>query len=561
HAPTGPIVNLVWLKLSAGGKPVTWRRDAEEMYVVHCEVPAGASELEASFDFLTPSETGGYTSAASTTSQLAMISWNQVVLYPRGKASDDVTVAARLRLPSGWKFGTALPIASQSPDGIVFKPVSLTTLVDSPVLAGMHFRTIKLNEGQSPAHQIDMVSDSAAALEMKPQSVAQYQNLVNEAGALFGARHYTNYRWLLTLSDHTAHFGLEHHESSDNRVGENALSTDGGQRDLAGLLAHEFVHSWNGKYRRPAGLATADFGQPMKGELLWVYEGLTEYLGVILPPRSGLWTPEVFRDTLAAMAASMDHTTGREWRSLADTAVAAQFLYRSPREWRSYRRGVDFYIEGTLIWLEADVIIRRESRGQRSLDDFCKKFHGGTSGPPSVKPYTLEEIVSTLNSVAAYDWKGFFDRRVYSAEPRAPLEGITGGGWKLVYNDQPNIDMKDREERYSSSDLTYSLGMQVNEDGVIGDVVPGLPAYRAGLSPGMKLIAVDGRKWSAEVLRAAVKGSKGESGPPQLLAENGEFIKSYSLDYREGERYPHLERDASKPDVLSEIIKPRGAKP
>ncbi|MEX2317615.1 MAG: hypothetical protein WD669_10725 [Pirellulales bacterium] len=561
HRPSGAVVNVVGLQLTAGGKPVAWRRDAEEMYAFHVELPAGATELDVAFDFLAPAKDSGFPLAESTTSQLAILNWNQVVLYSQGRASDSVKLAARLRLPPHWKFATALPVASQTGDEITFQPVSLTVLVDSPVLAGANFRSVKLNEGQSPAHEIAMVSDSAAALAMSPDLIPKYARLVDEAGALFGARHYKSYHWLVTFSEFTAHFGLEHHESSDNRMPERSLLTDGGRRDLAGLLSHEYVHSWNGKYRRPAGLATPDYQQPMKGELLWVYEGLTEYLGILLAPRAGLWTPEEFRDTLAGMAASMDHATGRAWRPLVDTAVGAPVTYGSPRPWRAYRRGTDFYVEGPLIWLEADVIIRRQTEGRNSLDDFCRKFFGGQSGPSEVKPYSFEDVVDTLNSIAPYAWADFFQRRIYTTQPHAPLEGISGGGWKLIYNEQPNIDLKDREERNKGTDLTYSLGMGVNEEGVIGDVVPNLPAHRAGLSPGMKLVAVNGRKWSPEILKAGVKATKGATGPLELLAENSGFFETYSLDYREGERYPHLERDAAKSDLVSEIIKPRGARP
>jgi predicted metalloprotease with PDZ domain len=561
HRASGAVVNLVGLKFSAGGKPVAWRRDAEEMFAFHFEVPAGAKELEAAFDFLATPKDSGYPLAESTTSQLAVLNWNQVLLYPQGQASDDITFAARLQLPPHWRFATALPVASQAGDEIAFKPVSLTTLVDSPVLAGANFRSVNLNEGQTPAHEIEMASDSVAALEMKPELVATYGRLVDEAGTLFGARHYTSYRWLVTLSEHTAHFGLEHHESSDNRVGERELLTAGGRRHLAGLLAHEYVHSWNGKHRRPAGLATPNYQEPMHGELLWVYEGLTEYLGIILAPRAGLWTPDDFRDTLADMAASMEHTTGRAWRPLIDTAVGAPVAYGSPRQWRAYRRGTDFYIEGPLIWLEADVIIRRQSQGQRSLDDFCRAFFGGQSGPPAMKPYTFDDVVSALNSVAQYDWVGLFNRRINVATPHAPLDGIANSGWNLVFSDQPNIDVTDREEQNKGIDLTYSLGLRLKDDGVIDDVIPGLPADKAGLAPGMKLIAVNGRKWSAIVLRTAVGESNLTTGPLVLLAENDDFYNTYTLDYHGGNRYPHLERDASKPDLLAEIIKSLATKP
>jgi predicted metalloprotease with PDZ domain len=561
HRPSGVIVNLVGLKVFAGGRPALWRRDEEEMFAFHVEVPAGATELVATYDFLAPPQGGGYPLAESTTSQLAILNWNQVVLYPQGKPSDDIRVAARLRLPAGWRFATALPTRTQSGGEIAFESVSLTTLVDSPLLAGANFRLVNLKEGQSPVHEIAMASDSAAALEMKAELVAKYSSLVDEARALFGAHHYNGYRWLVTLSDFTSHFGLEHHESSDNRIRERALLTDGGRRSLAGLLSHEYVHSWNGKYRRPAGLATPAYHQPMKGELLWVYEGLTEYLGNLLAPRAGLWTADEFRDSLANMAANMDYTAGRNWRPLADTAVGAPIAYGSPRHWRAYRRATDFYIEGPLIWLEADVLIRQRTQGRRSLDDFCRNFFGGESGPPQMKPYTFDDVVAALDALLPYDWAEFFNRRINDVTPHAPLAGIADSGWKLVYTDKPNTDVADREETSGGLDLAYSIGLRVNREGVVEDVVPGLAADKAGLAPRMKLIAVNGRKWSTNVLRAAIAATESGDGRLELLAENAEFYKTYPLDYHDGERHPHLERDASKPDLLSEIIKSRIATP
>jgi predicted metalloprotease with PDZ domain len=337
HGPTGPITDLAGLKLSAAGKPIPWRRDDVEMYAFHIDVPPGASAIDVSLDFLLPASVSGFSSAASATGRLAVISWNQVLLYPRGSGSDQLTYVASLRLPEGWKYGTALPVSEESGGAIKFKPVSLTTLVDSPVIAGSRFRTIKLTEGEGPSFQIDMVSDSAEALMMRPEDIAHYKRLVAETEALFGARHYQHYHFLYTLSDYVAHFGLEHHESSDDRVGERTLLDPALRKYNAGLLPHEFVHSWNGKYRRPSGLATPSYEQPMKGELLWVYEGLTEYLGDILTPRSGLWSAQEYRDNLARIAAYLDRYPGRTWRPLQDTTVAAQLLYSASSAWAAQR--------------------------------------------------------------------------------------------------------------------------------------------------------------------------------------------------------------------------------
>jgi predicted metalloprotease with PDZ domain len=555
HGPTGPVTDLAGLKLKAAGKSIAWRRDDVDMYAFRCEVPQGAEAVEVALDFLLPASTEGFSSAASATAHLAVISWNQVLLYPQGWASDELTYAASLRLPSGWKYGTALS-GAQNGANVTFDPVTLTRLVDSPVIAGEHFRSIKLTDGGAPSFQIDMVSDSEAALGMDPEQIAGYKQLVVEARKLFGAHHYEHYHFLYTLSDNVAHFGLEHHESSDDRVAERTLLDEPLRKSSADLLPHEFVHSWNGKYRRPAGLATPDYQQPMKGGLLWVYEGLTEYLGSILAARSGLRGAEDQRDHLAAIAAYLDLYPGRTWRPLADTAIAAQLLYNASPAWAALRRGVDFYDEGELIWLEADVIIRQQSKGQRSLDDFCRRFHGGQSGPPAVKPYTFDDVVNTLNEVAPYDWRAFFTARLNSTEPHAPLGGITGSGWRLVYTDVQGKLLKALEEANKVADLSFSIGLKLKEDGTVNDIVPGLAAAQAGIGPGMKVVAVNGRRYTITALREALQAGKNSPQPLDLLVENGEFFKTYRLNYHGGERFPHLERDPARPDLLEQIISP-----
>ena len=556
HGPNGPITDLVGLSMSAAGRPVEWQRDPEDMYAFHLEVPAGANAVEISLDFLFPPNAGAFSSGASATAQLVGLSWNLLTLYPKGAKTSELRYAATLRLPDGWKFGTALPLAHESAAGLEFSPVSLETLVDSPVIAGAHFRAVDLTPGAKPSHEIDIVADSAAALEIKPEDARHFSHLVAETGALFGTRHYRGYHFLLTLSEHVAHFGLEHHESSDNRTWERFLIDDDLRKLWAMVLPHEMVHSWNGKYRRPAGLATPDFDQPMKGELLWVYEGLTDYLGEVLAARCGLWTNENFRESLALNAARLDGQAGRTWRPLADTTVAAQLLYLARPEGAAWRRSVDFYPEGDLIWLEADVLIRRQSQGRRSLDDFCKKFYGGEGGAPKVAPYTLDDVVAALNEIAALDWRQFFQTRVYAANPRAPLGGIEGAGWRLAFQEVLPDMLKSIEAAHKLTDLSFSLGFTLKEDGTIIDVLPGSPADKAGVSPAMKLVAVNGRRWTAAILRAAVTSAKSDAAPLELLVENEDYFKTCKLDYHDGEKYPRLERDATKPDLLAEILKP-----
>jgi predicted metalloprotease with PDZ domain len=560
HGPTGPLNGVVGLHFKSQGQELEWHRDPLEMFAFHLDVPAGATAVEADLDFVPPVGEGGFSAGPSVTQELAVISWNQVVLYPQGRPSDQITYQASLRLPAGWSYATALPVTEGTGEVVRFGPVSLTTLVDSPILAGSHLAKVALPTGEGPAHEIDIAADSAAALELPAGFAEAYARLPEEAGALFGARHYRHYQWLLSLSDHVEHFGLEHHESSDDRTWEKTLGGEGRRRGLASLLSHEYVHSWNGKYRRPAGLATPDYQPPMIGELLWVYEGLTQHLGLLLAARSGLWTPEYYRERVALIAARLDLTPGRAWRPLGDTAVAAQILYGSPTEWRAWRRGTDFYDESVLVWLEADATIRRQTQGRRSLDDFCRRFHGGQSGPPAIRPYTLDEVVNTLNEVAPFDWRGFFRDRIYKVEPRAPLGGIEADGWRLVYNETPNQGVKDQEEQNERHDWTFSLGLQADKDGKIVDVIPGLPAAQAGMSPGMKLLAVNGRNWTPEVVQAALRASKTAPGPIEIAAQDGETVRTYRLDYHGGERYPHLERDPGRPDVLTEVLRPLAAR-
>jgi predicted metalloprotease with PDZ domain len=438
HAPSGPAVDLTGLKFTGNGQFLKWRRALDDNWTVRVEVPTGVQEIHASLDFVSEVETeqGLFSAGASATAKMAVISWNQVLLYPKGWTADQITYSASVRFPSGWKFGTPLPVASQSGDEVRFNPVSLYTLVDSPIITGEYFKVVPLNPGQDPPAELDIAADSAIALEPPAEVWDHYKNLVKQAGALFGATHYRDYHFLFSLSDHVAHFGLEHHEANDSRASERTL-IDPEMRELeAALLSHEYTHSWNGKYRRPADLTTTDYQQTMQDDLLWVYEGLTENYGDVLAARSGLWTPEQYRQHLAEVAARMDMRPGRTWRNLQDTADAAAQLYYAPHQWDSWRRDVDYYDEGELDWLWADTIIREQSKGAKSLDDFCKLFHGGPSTPPMVKTYTFDDVVNTLNQVVPYDWRGFWTERLTNHGPGGPLGGVENSGWKVVYNER-----------------------------------------------------------------------------------------------------------------------------
>ena len=560
HSPTGPIVNLTGLKMRAAGKEVAWRRDDVDMFAFHLEVPEGANTLEVALDYLSPAEASGSRETPSATAQIAVLNWYLVTLYPQGARTDDLTYAASLRLPAGWKYGTALPVAKETSDAVEFAPASLTTLIDSPVIAGAYLRTIDLAPGQKPEHFVHIAADGPAALEAGPAEVQHMRQLVAETGALFGARHYRRYDFLLSLSDVMPPDGVEHHESSDDRAPEALFLDPEVLETQADLLAHEFTHSWNGKYRRPAGLVASDYQTPLKGELLWVYEGLTQYLGVMLAARSGFWTPERLREYLAITAATLNDWPGRTWRDLQDTAISAQILYGAPLEGASRRRSVDYYDESTLIWLEADTIIRRESRGRKSLDDFCRKFHGGENTGPKVVPYTFEDVVAGMNEVVPYDWRGFFAERLRSHGPGAPLGGLENSGWRVVFTDIPNEHQKAEEIVTQVASFGFSLGFDVHATGGdqsdrILDVIPGSPADLAGLAPGMHLVAVNGRKWSPEVLHSAIQLAKNNKEPVELLAESADYYKTYRIDYHGGERNPHLEAINGKSDVLGEIAR------
>jgi predicted metalloprotease with PDZ domain len=558
HAPTGPVIDLTGLKFSASGKPLKWRRDLLDGWTINVEVPAGENEVRADLDYVEPATLEqGFSSGSSATDKLLVLSWNQVLLYPKGWKTDDITYTASLRIPDGWKYATSLPVSNASGRDLHFGPVSLTMLVDSPVLTAQYLKVVPLNPGQDPPAELDAAADSAAALEPPQEIWDRYRNLVAQAGALFGAQHYRHYHFLYTLSDHVAHFGLEHHESDDSRVAERGLTDETERRLEASLLPHEYVHSWNGKYRRPAGLSTSDYQQPMQTDLLWVYEGLTEYLGVVLTARSSLWTPEEFRQYLAGVAADLDHLPGRSWRNLEDTADAAPQLYFAPHSWYSWRRSVDFYDEDTLNWMWADAIIRQQTKGKKSLDDFCKLFHGAPGGPPALKTYTFDDVLNTLNQVAAYDWPSFWTERLIHHGPGAPLGGVEEAGWKLVYDETPTDYFRSNERNHGQVWEMYTIGLRLREEGGVIDTIEGMTAAKAGIGPGMKIVAVNGRRFSPEVLHDAIKAAKGATDPIELLVENTDYYKTLRLNYHDGQKYPHLVRDEAKPDLLSDILKAR----
>ncbi len=557
HAPSGPIQQVAGFTVSAGGRVLPWRRDPLDMFLVKVEVPAGTPTVEVTLDYLSPTESfgNGYGETPNATPHLAIVDWHDLLVYPLGTSAADVPVKATLRLPAGWQLDTALAIERTQGGTVTFAPTSLYTLIDAPVLAGEIFRTLELGPPEAPT-RISIAADQRSALEIPEARIAAYRRVPGEAAALFGARHYRSYRWLLALSDTLDQNGLEHHESSDDRVHLGMFTDESLLLRWGTLLPHEYIHSWNGKYRRPAGLAVKDSQEALRTDLLWVYEGLTRYLGdFLLTTRSGIRSVEQSRDYAAWVAANADHNRpGRRWRPLADTAVAAQILSGAPTPWTAYRRALDYYDESLLIWLEADTLLREKSGGTKSLDDFCQAFYGAPSTDPAVVPYTADDVYNTLNSILPYDWRGFFAERVYAVQPRAPLGGFEAAGWKLVYTDQPNEFQKARAQSTKLVDATFTLGLWIKEDGTIDDIVVGSPAWEAGLGPGMKLVAVDGRKWAPLVLPEQIRAAKTTTKPLEITAEHGDVMRTFRVDYHEGEKFPHLERISSRPDLLSAIL-------
>ncbi len=550
HGPNGPISSLTGLEFEADGKTtIPWKRDLLDVFTFHVEIPAGVNHLIVNFEFIEPN---GY----SSSDKLMVLEWNDVLLYPAGTLAQQLTFEAKLLLPDGWKFGTPLAIEKQSKNETSFKPISLDMLVDSPVISGEYYRAIDITPPGEPLHhELDMAADSEVALAISADNLKAMINLVAESGKLFGTRHYGEYHFLLALSDHVAHFGLEHHQSNDSRLPERALLSPGSGMQLGSLLAHEFVHSWNGKFRRPADLTVPYYEAPMETDLLWGYEGLTDFLGPMLAARSGLLTPDQYHEYLASIAAMLGPgRPGRTWRPLEDTATGEPGVSGGRGGgWMNWRRGTDYYDEGDLLWLEVATIIHRESHGQRSIDDFCQAFHGGPNNGPEVKTYTFDELVSALNAVAPFDWAAFFHTRLDSTAAEAPLGGIENGGWKVVLNGQPS---KISGRRGNVGDV-YSIGLQLGSDGAVSDAIVGSPAFKAGISSGMKVIGVNGHVYSQEVLEDAVKASKDNAQPITLLVVTDDYIHTFTVDYHGGEEFPHLVRVSDKPDYLDDLIKPR----
>ncbi len=559
HRPTGPVDEIAGVVFTANGQPIQWRRDDVDLYEFHLVVPDGASTIHAHLDCIVTKR---------VSQKLAVLEWEKLLLYPANTPVRDIPVQPSLIVPAGWGIGTALtPIDSASypipaaGSTTHFAVTNVEQLQDSPVITGQYFHEFPLAPAITPKHFIDVASDYPEDSNLRPAVLASLNNLVRETDALYGSHHYNVYHFLLTLSDVAGNEGLEHGQSSDNGVGEKGYADEAHQVLEAELLPHEFTHSWNGKYRRPVGLYQPDFATAQQGALLWVYEGMTQYLGNLLAARSGLETQAQYRDFLANSAAGLEYRPGRDWRSTSDTAISASILRDNDPGWSNWRRGQDYYQEGELLWLDADTLIRKLTQNKKSLDDFQKIFlaKGGNTGPLIV-PYDFDELVTDLNMVVPYDWAGFLHERVDTINPHADLSGILQGGYKLVFKDQPNavsrIVAMMGGPRVRGLNCWYSVGLRVGSDGTISDVRWDGPADKARLAPGEKIIAVNGRIFSSEVLQAGIRAAKGASEPTHLIVQADSFVSTVDLDYHEGERYPALERVEGKPDYLDDITKP-----
>ena len=560
HSPSGTIDGITGLVVkSDGGQRIEWRRDLGDMFTLHLDVPAGVKSLTLDFEMLSPGPGGEFGQSASVTGSIEDLEWNQVLFYPAGYAAGSMTFRPSIKIPEAWHYATALEAQTAGGGTTTFAPVSLEQLVDSPLICGQYFSRIDLAPGAAIPVHLDLVADDSPDLKLTDVQLQAHRNLILQAGAMFGAHHYRHYDFLFTLSENTGHFGLEHSQSSDDRFLARFFVDPDAYLAGGGLLPHEYVHSWNGKFRRPAGLATPNYNVPMHGDLLWVYEGLTEYLGNVLTARSGIWTPEQYRDVLAVTAADMDHRPGRAWRTLQDTADTAQLLYYSAPEWASRRRSVDYYPEGELLWLDADTTIREKSGGKKSLDDFTRAFYGMDDGSFAVKPYDFADVVKTLNAVQPYDWAAFLRSRLDSHEPGAPLGGIQRGGWSVTYDDQRSGAFKAYEKTHKILDLRYSVGIIISTDpetgaGRITDVMWGGPAFASGLAPGMSVVAIDGRKLDPESLDDILRAAQSGKAPIEILARNYDAYSTFKVDYHGGPKFPHLTRNAGVPDRLADIV-------
>ncbi len=517
HAPRGAINLLSGIEIRANGELISWRRDPVNVFAFHVDVPAGADALDLTFQFVSPTQANQ--GRIAVTREMLNLQWEVALLYPAGHYASRIRVVPSLKLPAGWRFATALDGASTAGDTTRFAETDLETLVDSPLFAGQHYRLVDLDPGAARPVRLNIFADRPDQLETTDEQLAAHRNLVQQMYRLFGSQHYDHYDFLFALTDRMGGIGLEHHRSSENGV-DGIYFTDwtraASERDL---LPHEMVHSWNGKFRRPADLWTPNYETPMRGSLLWVYEGLTQYYGVVLAARSGLWSHEQTRDALALTAATYQYRVGRAWRSVVDTTNDPILSARRPAPWRSWLRNEDYYSEGQLVWLDADTLIRERTNGRRSLDDFARAFFGINDGSWVPVTYTFEDIVAALNDVFAHDWATFLRERLYDSGTEPPLDGLARGGYRLVFKEERSPFQREAEAYGGSADFSYSLGLSFGENGNVTGVQWDGPAFNQGVTVGTQVVAVNGVAFGNESLRRAITAAKGGAAPTRAAAE------------------------------------------
>jgi predicted metalloprotease with PDZ domain len=557
HAPRGPVDQLAGLVFEAGGQRLAWQRDPLDVYAFHVEVPAGVSRLQLQFQLATPQGSEG--GRVVFTPALMNLQWNQAVLYPAGHSVGNILVAARLRLPPGWKQASALPVEATG-DVVQFAPVTLERLVDSPVFAGRYSGALDLAPGDAVAVRANLFAEAQADIVPTAPQLALLRTLVRETYAALGKPHFERYDFLLALSEQLGSIGLEHHRSTEITVPPGYFRNWDESVGRREVLGHEFVHAWNGKRRRPADLWVPNYNVPMQDSLLWVYEGMTQYYGFVLTARAGLETPEYAREKFANTAALYTaKRPGRSWRPLLDTTNQPVVSARRPQAWVSWQRAEDYYTEGALLWLGVDARLRQLTGGARGLDAFANAFFAAPADKGPVSTYRYADVVRTLNAVAPYDWQGFLDARV--TQPDAPLDGPALAGLTLVFDDKPNLVIKEGERERKNTDLGYGLGIVVSKDALLTEVVWDSPAFQAGLTVNTTLVAVNGRSYSSELLKEAVSRARSDNGPIELLVKNQDLYRTLAIDYRGGLRYPHLVPVAGATDHLAEIIRARTSAP
>lgn len=554
HRADGPIHKLAGLKASAGGQRVEWRRDPYDVYAFRLEVPAGADAVEVEFDMVT--STSSDQGRIVMTADMLNLEWGTVALYPAGYPVAGIRMAPSVTYPAGWQAGTALEPQRRAGDTVHYAAVDFETLQDSPVYAGRHFRQFDLAPGAERPVRLDVVADAPRYLEATDEQIEAHRELVRQSLKLFDSEHYDHYDFLFSLSDRMSGNGLEHHRSSENGRPPGYFTE--WDKNVAGrdLLPHEFVHSWNGKFRRPAGLATPDFHQPMDGSLLWVYEGQTQYWGIVLAARAGLWTREEALAEIALIAATYaDDRPGFDWRTLQDTTYDPVIAMRRPKPYRAHQLSEDYYNGGALVWLAVDAKLRELSGERRSLDDFASAFFGIGDGSWEVVPYEFEDVVATLEEIAPHDWAGFLRERLDANAP--PLDGLTAAGWKLVYTDTPTSFHKRALAARGLADHTASLGLVVGKGGGVGAVRWDGPAFNAGIATGATVLAVNGYRYDAAQLEDAIRTAQADGTPVELVVRHGDVVRTVDIDYRGGLKYPRLERIDGSRDRLGKILKPR----